>query len=72
MHGNALKVCITAPPVDNKGNKAVVDFVANLFGVSRAAVSITGGRQGRNKKVQIINLSLAEARQTLAEALSEN
>ena len=35
IHGNAVKVCVTAPPVENKANEAVVHFFADLFGVRR-------------------------------------
>ena len=71
MHGNAIKICVTAPPVENKANGAVIHFFADLFGVPKSAVSIKSGRQGRNKKVLINNLALEEAQQTLARALSK-
>ena len=71
MHGNAIKICVTAPPVENKANGAVIHFFANLFGVPKSAVSIKSGGQGRNKKVLINNLALAEAKKTLSRALSK-
>ena len=71
MHGNAVKVCVTAPPVENKANAAVVHFIAGLFGVPKSAVSIKSGRQGRNKKVLIMNLTLGEAQEILSKALAE-
>jgi len=69
MHGNAIKICITAPPVENKANGAVIHFFADLFGVPKSAVSIKSGRQGRNKKVLINNLALEKAQETLSKAL---
>ena len=71
MHGNAIKICVTAPPVENKANGAVIHFVADLFGIPKSAVSIKSGRQGRNKKVLINNLALEEAQETLSRALSK-
>jgi len=71
MHGNAIKVCVTAPPVENKANGAVIHLFADLFGVPRSAVSIKSGRQGRNKRVLIDNLALEEAQETLSRALSK-
>jgi len=71
MHGNAIKVCVTAPPVENKANGAVIHLFADLFGVPRSAVSIKSGRQGRNKRVLINNLTLEEAQETLSRALSK-
>lgn len=71
MHGSALKVCVTAPPVENKANDAVVHFIADLFGVPKSSVSIKSGRQGRNKKVIITNLSPGEAQEALSRALAK-
>jgi uncharacterized protein (TIGR00251 family) len=71
MHGNDLKICVTAPPVDNKANEAVVQFFAGLFKVPKSTVSIKSGRQSRNKKVLIINLTLSEAQEVLSRTLSK-
>jgi len=71
MHGNAIKICVTAPPVENKANGAVIRFFADLFGVPKSAVSIKSGRQGRKKKVLISNLALEEAQETLSRTLSQ-
>ena len=71
MHGNAVKICVTAPPVENKANGAVVRFFADLFGVPKSAVSIKSGGHGRNKKVLIRDLDPGAARKTLSGALSK-
>ena len=69
MHGNAIKVYVTAPPVENKANGAVIHLFADLFGVPKSVVSIKSGRQGRKKKVLIRNLALEDAQETLSRAL---
>ena len=71
MHGNAIKICVTAPPVENKANGAVIHFFADLFGVPKSAVSIKSGRQGRHKKVLIHNIALEEAEEILSRALPQ-
>jgi len=70
IHGNAVKLCVTAPPVENKANEAITGFIANLFEVPKSAVSIKSGRQGRNKKVIITNLTLSKAKGILDKALT--
>ncbi|MBW2467075.1 MAG: YggU family protein [Deltaproteobacteria bacterium] len=70
MHGCAIKIHVTAPPVDNKANGAVIRFFADLFGVPKSEISLKSGRHGRHKKVAIKNLALEEARATLSRALS--
>jgi uncharacterized protein (TIGR00251 family) len=72
MHGNSIKLCVTAPPVDNKANEAVIHFLADLFGVPKSAVAIKSGKQGRSKKVLLSNLSLNQAKETLSAALAKS
>jgi uncharacterized protein (TIGR00251 family) len=69
LHGKAIKVCVTAPPLDDKANTAVIHFFADLFGIQRSAVSIKSGRQARNKKVLLNNLALEKAAEVLARAV---
>lgn len=70
MHGNAIKICVTAAPVENKANEAVIGLIAELLGVPKSSVSIKSGRQGRNKKVLINNLSPGQAEKALAGTIS--
>ena len=70
MHGDAVKISIKEPPVDNKANKAVIQFIAKLFGVPRSDVSIKSGRYGRNKKVLIKGINTLKGQKTLSTALS--
>ena len=50
-HGDALKVRVAAPPVDDRANAALLAFVAELAGVAPAAVigqpSVVPGCAGR-------------------------
>ncbi len=53
-HGDgALKVRITAPPVEGKANAYLIRFLARAFGVSRSQVSLLGGDSSRNKRIAI-------------------
>jgi uncharacterized protein len=52
-YGDALKINLTAPPVDNAANKACAEFLAGLLAVPKSAVSIVSGHTGRNKKVKV-------------------
>jgi uncharacterized protein (TIGR00251 family) len=57
--GDRLRVSVTAPPVDGKANAAVIEAVAEAFGVRRAAVSIVRGEAGRRKTVRIAGVGRA-------------
>ena len=51
--GDRLRVAVTAPPVDGEANAAVIEALAQAFGVRRAAVTIVRGERGRRKTVRI-------------------
>jgi uncharacterized protein len=51
--GDRLRVAVTSPPVDGAANAAVIEALAEAFGVRRAAVTIVRGERGRRKTVRI-------------------
>ena len=65
--GDALKVALTAPPVDGKANAACIAFFAKLLKVPRASVSIASGETSRNKVVRVVGLPAEELRRRLAD-----
>jgi uncharacterized protein (TIGR00251 family) len=67
--GDALKLALTAPPVDGKANQAVIEFFADLFAIPRSSVTIASGGASRNKVVRIAGVSKPQAEQRLSENL---
>lgn len=53
----ALKVRLTAPPVDDRANEALRRLLAERLKVPVSAVRILGGAKNRNKRVQIAGVS---------------
>ncbi len=53
MHGDALKIRIAAPAVDDKANAALLDFLRRWFKLSAANIKIRHGARGRRKIVEI-------------------
>lgn len=53
VHGERLKVRITAPPVDGRANAHLLEFLAGAFGVPRRNVELLAGSTGRTKRVRI-------------------
>ena len=49
---------MTAPPVDGAANEALVEFLAELLGVPKRAVSIVTGHASRNKIVEVTGVAL--------------
>lgn len=65
LHGDALKLRLTTPPVDGKANKAVLSFLAKLFKIPKSAILIKSGLQNRSKKIVLFGLHEAEVRRLL-------
>jgi uncharacterized protein (TIGR00251 family) len=63
--GEALKLALTAPPVDGKANDACIDFFAKLLNLPRSSVTIAAGQTSRNKLIRVAGLSAEEVRQRL-------
>jgi uncharacterized protein (TIGR00251 family) len=63
--GDALKLALTAPPVDDKANDACIDFFAKLLKVPRCSVAIVAGQTSRNKVVRVAGAAADEVRQSL-------
>ena len=63
LHGERLKIRISAPPVDGKANAMLIEFLASAFAVSKRQVSLLSGQQSRHKRV------LIEAPQQLPDEL---
>jgi len=63
--GEALKVALTAPPVEGKANEACVEFLAKLLKVPRSSVSIASGLTSRNKVVRVSGLTGEQVRERL-------
>jgi len=53
LHGERLKIRITAPPVDGKANAHLLKFVAAQFGVSTSHVTLQSGDGARQKTLLI-------------------
>lgn len=63
--GDALKLSLTAPPIEGRANQACIEFIANLLKVQHSSVSIASGQNSSRKVIRIIGLSAEETRRRL-------
>jgi uncharacterized protein (TIGR00251 family) len=63
--GDALKVSLTAPPVDGKANEACIEFFAKLLKVPRSSITIAAGQTSRNKVICVAGVSAEQVRERL-------
>jgi len=65
IHDGALKVALTAPPVDGAANAALETFLARALDLARRDVRIVAGHGSRTKAVEVVGTS-ADAVRALA------
>jgi hypothetical protein len=53
VHEGALKVSLTAPPVEGAANEALRKLLAKALGVPKSNIEIIRGERGRNKVLRI-------------------
>jgi uncharacterized protein len=63
--GGALKLSLTAPPVEGRANEACVEFFAKLLKVPRSSVTIAHGQTSRNKVICVAGLTAEQVRERL-------
>ena len=61
----ALKIRLTAPPLDNRANDALRKYLAARLKVPLAAVRIASGEHSRNKRVEIRGVTAENIRSLL-------
>ncbi|HEX4975408.1 MAG TPA: DUF167 family protein [Pseudomonadales bacterium] len=68
-HGEALKIRLTAPPVDGKANAALLEFLSAYFSVPLSSLTLQSGHTARIKRVKIEGLDrLPSTFETLCSA----
>lgn len=60
VHGDRIKVAVTAPPVDGEANTAVIALVAAALGVPRSAVEVIAGVASRRKTLRVVGATRAQ------------
>ncbi|MEG9434990.1 YggU family protein [Edaphobacter sp. HDX4] len=66
LHAGAVKIALTAPPVDGKANEALIAFVAERLRLPRAQVSLIARTSSRSKTLRIRGKSAAEIQAALS------
>ena len=51
IHDDALKLKLTAPPVNNAANRMTIAYLAKDLGVPKSSLEIISGHTSRNKQV---------------------
>ncbi len=68
VHADAVRIALTAPPVDGKANEALIAFLAEALRLPRARIVLVAGITSRAKTVRITGKSAAEVAAALFPA----
>ncbi len=70
-HGDALKLRVAAPPVDDRANQAATEVLADLLGVKAAAVELVAGPKSRRKRFRVRGIERDDALAAVERALDD-
>lgn len=57
VYNDALKITITAPPVEGKANKKCISYLSKHFDIAKSKIEILSGKNSRNKLIKISNIN---------------
>ena len=63
--GDAIRIRVAAPPVDDEANEELVRFIAKKLGVAKGAVTIVSGETGRDKLIEVNAVRVADVHTAL-------
>jgi uncharacterized protein (TIGR00251 family) len=66
IHNRALKIKVSAPPVDDAANRAIVDFFSKLLDLPKSRLQIIAGGKSRNKILRINGIHLERFEELIA------
>jgi uncharacterized protein len=66
MHDGALKISLTAPPIEGRANEALIGFLAEALRLPKARVALVAGMTSRSKVLRIEGKSAAEVHAALS------
>jgi uncharacterized protein len=62
VHAGALKIALTAPPVEGAANEALVTFLAERLGLAKRAIVIRRGDHSKTKTVFVRGATVERVR----------
>ena len=65
--GDALKLALTAPPIEGRANEACIEFIAKFLNVPRSSVTIAAGESSRQKLIRVAGVPAAQVEEKLRE-----
>jgi uncharacterized protein (TIGR00251 family) len=61
----ALKISLTARPIEGRANEACIVFLAEILNLPRSSITIASGQSSRNKVIRVSGLASGELQKRL-------
>ena len=61
LYGDAIRIRLSAPPVDGAANETLLRFLSDRLSVPRSAVRLIAGDTSRSKVVTVSGIDLQQA-----------
>lgn len=58
LHGDSLKLKITAPPVAGAANQMCLEYLAKRLKISKSSLEIVSGHKNRTKHIMVKDTSI--------------
>ena len=59
-YNDALKITITAPPVEGKANNKCIAYLAKCFDIAKSKIEIISGQTSKDKLIKIYDINQKE------------
>lgn len=60
ISGGVIRIRLTAPPVENRANEALVRFLSRILDIPRRHIGIVSGGTGRQKIVRVAGVAMED------------
>lgn len=70
FHEGALKVKISAPPVEGKANKALIAFLSEVLGVRKSSIRVEKGATSKRKLIIVEGITQADISDRLGDRVT--
>ena len=61
IHGDALKIRVTSPPVDGAANSHIIELISKKLHIARSRIELVQGDRSRHKTIRVSGIKLQEA-----------
>jgi hypothetical protein len=69
LSDGTVRIRLTAPPVEDKANQALVKYLADILSITPSRIEIVAGATGRDKLVSILDMDAEDVHRIILQHL---